>query len=72
MPKLASSIDANSSEFAENAAAMREQARALHERLDQIHRGGGEAACQKADRSALDVAFDPGDLAGEADVRHDL
>ena len=67
MPQLASSIDANSSEFAENAAAMREQARALHERLDQIHRGGGEAACAKhvsrgklLPRERIDALLDPG------------
>jgi hypothetical protein len=32
--------------------------------------GGRKAAREEADRGALDVAFDPGDLAGKADVRH--
>jgi 3-methylcrotonyl-CoA carboxylase beta subunit len=67
MPTLSSSIDANSSEFAENAAAMREQAQALRDRLDHIYRGGGEAACAKhvsrgklLPRERINALIDPG------------
>jgi hypothetical protein len=33
---------------------------------------GSKAAAQKADRGAFDIAFDAGDLAGEAQPRHRL
>ena len=44
MPKLTTAIDTHSSEFAENALAMQAQAQALKEKLEHIHRGGGELA----------------------------
>ena len=47
MPKLTTAIDIHSSEFAENALAMQAQAQALKEKLEHIHRGGGELACEK-------------------------
>src|SRR5437762_689511 len=34
--------------------------------------GGGEAAGEEADRGALDIALDAGDLPGEAQPRHRL
>src|SRR5205085_10850679 len=41
-------------------------------RLASPSRGGGETAGEEADRSAFDIAFDPGDLASEAQPRHRL
>jgi 3-methylcrotonyl-CoA carboxylase beta subunit len=47
MPKLSTAIDIHSSEFAENALAMQAQAQALKEKLEYIHGGGGQLACEK-------------------------
>lgn len=67
MPKLTTAIDSHSSEFAENALAMQAQVQALKEKLEHIHRGGGELACEKhisrgklLVRDRINVLVDPG------------
>ena len=67
MPKLTSTIDTGSEEFAANRAAMLEQRDALNARLAAVARGGGEAACAKhtargklLPRERIDALLDPG------------
>ena len=67
MPKLTSTIDTGSEEFAANRAAMLEQRDALKARLAAVALGGGEAACAKhkargklLPRERIDALLDPG------------
>ncbi len=67
MPKLTSTINTESDEYAANRAAMLEQRDALNARLAAVARGGGEAACAKhtargklLPRERIDALLDPG------------
>ena len=67
MPKLTSSIDTGSAEYADNRSAMLAQVAALREKLDTVRAGGGPDACAKHSargkllaRERIDALLDPG------------
>ena len=67
MPKLTSTLDATSADYADNRSAMLAQVTALREKLDTVRAGGGPDACARHSargkllaRERIDTLLDPG------------